>query len=93
MPENVKKRVKEIFYPNIEEDILKICIDVGKSLFEEEEITFSENEEKNMEYLGNFMIHFNDKDLQDINKWSLRDFKKIVKRYLFQQKKDQNLST
>ena len=39
------------------------------------------------------MIYFNDKDLQDINKWSLRDFKKIVKRYLFQQKKDQNLST
>ena len=64
LPHNVIKRLKEIFYPPYEvEDIVKICEDIGKDIYNEE---FDDLNKINAGRLGKFMIKLNEKNFTEI---------------------------
>ena len=80
LPQNIKKRIKEIFYPPQEiEDIVKICKDISKDIYKEK---YDDLNEMNAERLGKYMINLNKKNFEEISQWSLRDITKILQREL-----------
>ena len=87
IPNNLRRKIKGIKYPNQkDEEIIKICVEkrnekFGKSGVKESIKNFFTKE--HAEYLGKFMIKYNDK-IADFNsyllKWSFRDIDKLMNR-------------
>ena len=85
MPQNIRRRFKEIFYPpQWVEDISQICREINSSLYimGEDKVIDDCTAEK----LVVFMIKLNKENISGISQWSFRDINKLFQRQIHQSK-------